>query len=224
MLKTLPSPSDSAAVSPGWKALFRTSQVELVPGTTKYWVRVMLAPICLLLVAGLHWYRVEFRDQTPWKGGGFAMFSTVDSPAARSMRFYLLTTEGEIVVEPPVRVQKWVGEMCAAPAQETMHIIAERMTEATWVRSGFRWRSVERETAPLGRDLQRHDHAPSGEGSVAALGIGEPPPPATEIVPIRGVRIELWRYSIGETSTTLVNRKLREYTHWIETPQSKGKP
>ena len=42
-----------------------------------------LAPALLLAVAGVHSYLVEAKKQTPWEGGGFGMFSTMDKRQAR---------------------------------------------------------------------------------------------------------------------------------------------
>lgn len=215
MLKTLERNSPAMPAKSPWAGLFRTTRQELVPGTPKYWIRVLLAPICLLLVAGLHWYRVEFRDQSPWKGGGFAMFSTVDSPAARTVRCYLLTDFGEVAVEPPKRLEKWISEMRIAPARETMPIIAERLAEATWVRAGYQWRSMSRELEGQQRPERSISSSTTETQSLTALGIGEPLPPAAEIVAIRGVRVEFWRYAYDGSTATIANRKLMEYSQSV---------
>lgn len=51
-----------------------------------FYRRVALAPLCLCAVAALHAYRVSACRQTPWKGGGFGMFSTVGSEDSRFLR------------------------------------------------------------------------------------------------------------------------------------------
>ena len=217
MLKSLQRPPELETAPPKLGRLFQTKQTELVPGTAKYWVRVLLAPTCLLLVAGLHGYRVVAHDQTQWKGGGFAMFTTVDSPAARTMRFYLLTEEGETAVEPPKRMEKWIGEMRAAPNAETMQIIAQRMQEITWVRSGHQWRTA---AARLGDGERAADREGSdGESlSVVSLSIGEPLPPEREIVKPEGVRIELWRYRFDAKTSRLINEKAMELVSKEKSP------
>ena len=48
-------------------------------------------PITLLvLIASLQFVLAHTKDLSPWKGGGFGMFSTVDSPGARKLRVYLV--------------------------------------------------------------------------------------------------------------------------------------
>ena len=228
MLKALPRKPEPSATGGSLAKVFQTSQDQLVPGSAKYRLRVMLAPICLLLVAGLHWYRVEFRDQSQWKGGGFAMFSTVDSPAARSLRCYLITPAGEIPVEPPTRLEKWISEMRVAPAAETMPMIAQRLEEATWVRGGYRWRNVAQAQGAAASGSS-HPLPPSKQSelssdlsSVTALPVGEPLTANAEVVKIAGVRLELWRYSFERTTGSLVNQKAMEYVHRIGTSEKEG--
>src|SRR5687767_12951780 len=51
-----------------------------------FWRRVALPPLCLCAIAALHAYRVSACRQTPWKGGGFGMYSTVGSEDTRFLR------------------------------------------------------------------------------------------------------------------------------------------
>ena len=61
-------------------------RASVPPSSRLFWRRVFLAPVCLCAVAALHLYRVSACRQTPWKGGGFGMFSTVDSEDSRFLR------------------------------------------------------------------------------------------------------------------------------------------
>ncbi|MBC7856056.1 MAG: hypothetical protein IAF94_21715 [Pirellulaceae bacterium] len=56
------------------------------PPSRLFWRRVFVAPVCLCAVAALHFYRVSACGQTPWKGGGFGMFSTANSEDSRFLR------------------------------------------------------------------------------------------------------------------------------------------
>ena len=52
--------------------------------------RVALIPVLLLLVvASIQIYLAHNLYLTPWKGGGFGMFSTTDGNANRSLRIYV---------------------------------------------------------------------------------------------------------------------------------------
>jgi hypothetical protein len=64
-------------------------------------VRDVLGPLVLLLVALNHFYRVQFCSLTPWKGGGFGMFSSIDSHSSRSVRLLLLSSDNT----SPLRVE-----------------------------------------------------------------------------------------------------------------------
>ena len=41
---------------------------------------VLVVPLLMLAAAIGHWVRVETQDQSPWLGGAFSMFATVDGP------------------------------------------------------------------------------------------------------------------------------------------------
>src|SRR5262245_41756087 len=94
--------------------------------------RVALAPLCLCLVAGLHALRVWTARQTPWKGGGFGMFSTIDSEAHRFLRAYLLTDSGELPLPLPEALDKAVLEQRAAPSQAGLAALAQRLASQAW--------------------------------------------------------------------------------------------
>ena len=64
-------------------------------------VAVSAAPALLGAVAAVHVTRVACCDQSPWRGGGFGMFATPDSPDMRFVRVYLLTTDGELPADAP---------------------------------------------------------------------------------------------------------------------------
>jgi hypothetical protein len=58
-------------------------------------VVVSLPSVLLCLVALHHAYRVSRDGLTPWKGGGFGMFSTIDSQAERFVRLSVTIEGGE---------------------------------------------------------------------------------------------------------------------------------
>lgn len=59
----------------------------------------VLAPVWLMcLVAGVQLWLASAYHLSPWKGGGFGMFSTTDDPGARFIQCTGETVEGERVV------------------------------------------------------------------------------------------------------------------------------
>lgn len=57
-------------------------------------VALTLPSVCLVTVGGLQIGLAFGLDLTPWKGGGFGMFSTTDQPRVRFARIVLLTDRG----------------------------------------------------------------------------------------------------------------------------------
>jgi len=53
-------------------------------------VLVYAIPIVLIAVAGIQQVSVKAAHLSPWKGGGFGMFSTVDDPNARQLHVHAL--------------------------------------------------------------------------------------------------------------------------------------
>src|SRR5262245_48479783 len=94
--------------------------------------RAALAPLCLLLVAGLQVARVWTARQTPWKGGGFGMFSTIDSEGNRYLRAWLITESGQLPLPLPAALDKPVAEQRAAPSAAGLTTIARRLAAQDW--------------------------------------------------------------------------------------------
>lgn len=97
------------------------------------WHRVacVVAPLMLVLGVAVQRYHVAAYDQTPWAGGGFGMFSTVDVPGGRAIRAYLLTDDGPVlIVEPnlgaPTRL------VYTQPKPERVASAARRLAAQSW--------------------------------------------------------------------------------------------
>ncbi len=63
----------------------------------------MIPPLLLILIAFIQTLVVERFHLNKWKGGGFAMFSTVDHYSNRFLRTYVPTTEGDL----PALLSDW---------------------------------------------------------------------------------------------------------------------
>ena len=96
----------------------------------------LIAPIVLLLVALFQIYRTHTQDLSPWKGGGYGMFSTIDRPSWRFLKGYLVNGTTEIVIgeyelgltsEEFLRVQ-------TRPVPASLNDIATELTKETWIR------------------------------------------------------------------------------------------
>lgn len=85
------------------------------------------APIGLVVVAFLQLYLVHTHSLVPWKGGGFGMFATVDAPAARFLRCYLITSAGEIPLRVPEDLKTLAGEVRYMPTSERLTLLASQL-------------------------------------------------------------------------------------------------
>ncbi len=94
-----------------------------------------LAPVLLLTVAGVHAYLVEAKNQTPWEGGGFGMFSTMDKRQARFVRCTLITPERAVPVRTPSHLDTYVERMRARPTELRVRRLAQFLARADWVRA-----------------------------------------------------------------------------------------
>ncbi len=70
---------------------------------------------------------------TPWKGGGFGMFSTVDSPGGRTVRVYLETDDGDLPTKAPSWLSRRRKYARSFPAEFRVRSLAADMAAATWV-------------------------------------------------------------------------------------------
>ena len=92
-----------------------------------------MAPLVLLLVLGTHVAARRSADLTPWKGGGFGMFSTVDSPAGRVVRVALDTDLGRLTVAVPPSLRDQAATARAAPSTGRLTELARAVGERWWV-------------------------------------------------------------------------------------------
>ena len=101
--------------------------------TSSLLVRAAAAPAVLVLVLVSHVALRSSSDLTPWKGGGFGMFSTIDSPATRIVRVELETDVGTVPVAVPSRLKDLVGAAKSAPSPGRLEHLAAVLAGQWWV-------------------------------------------------------------------------------------------
>jgi hypothetical protein len=96
-------------------------------------------PVALLVgVALTHAYRVEVFDLTPWKGGGFGMFSTLDGRDNRRLIVSLVQRRAdkkrEVAVDLPTKgsVRQLAEKAQAMPTEERLRLLAEAIAKQPW--------------------------------------------------------------------------------------------
>jgi hypothetical protein len=89
------------------------------------WLSV-LPVVALVVFAALQIALAKTRDLTPWKGGGFGMFSTVDHPGVRYVRVFLENADGSTLFVPPSPHSVQERKRAASyPVESTMRALAE---------------------------------------------------------------------------------------------------
>ena len=85
-------------------------------------------PILLMLtIAAVHQGLIRNTALSPWRGGGFAMFSTMDGPNARFVRAFASTSTGLTPLDVDQRYQSDVMQLRVMPTSTGTISLAERM-------------------------------------------------------------------------------------------------
>jgi hypothetical protein len=192
---------------------------------------LVAVPLVLCGIASLQIYRAQFRDQSAWKGGGFGMFATVDSPGARFLKVYLVTPEGRFPVRPPASQRaRDVAELRTAPSREKLDALAARWAATPWIDADrFRQRiapdrSPRADVPSKAGGPSRPPTAPAARKprrNLRAVEEGDPPPLPGELIEVSAVRAELWRYTFDSRSTELRAAPFLEAT---ATPPRSARP
>lgn len=182
--------------------------------------RVWLAPICLCLVAGLHCFRVITAGQTPWKGGGFGMFSTIDSEHSRFVHAYLLTSDGQLPLQIPSELDKKVAELRAAPNPELAQELAAKLADRSWIDPQALQQTVAEQlrrqptNIPLTGERLRElrstiDPTATKPNRLSTnLLVAAKPESANSAIPNNGIRVEVLKYEMPVGTTQLQSRLL----------------
>lgn len=146
------------------------------PETRQKWLPA-LAPAVLTAVALAQITLTQVEELTPWKGGGFGMFSTIDSPSARVLRLELHTESGVVPVEIPPSAKRAAEEARAMPTQARLEALALELSRLRWM------------SAPGGDDGERRLIGLPDE-----LALPETHP--LEPVSVDAVEVGLWRVGL----------------------------
>ena|SRR5437868_13316676 len=163
----------------------------------------------LALFACLQILFAQTRGLTPWKGGGFGMFSTVDSPDARFFRIYLLTPEGKVPITLPSDLYRLSGHLRSIPSQGELNELAQKLAARTWVPRTYNDLSATPECALPSVCYQRRPGCSSPlPPFYRALSPREPEPSGQDRVPFSAVEVELWKSRFDLPQHRLVAARL----------------
>ena len=152
------------------------------------------APSVLVFIASLQLYLAHTHDLSPWKGGGFSMFSSVDRSDRRIVRCYLETPQGKVPV--PVPDSDLRKKARAMPTAGRASRLAQSMARSVWV--------------PGSPDDREAGSPPEGCGHSAlrALSPGEPLPAASSPIAFSRVDLEVWKVGFRSSDRMLRAQKL----------------
>jgi hypothetical protein len=92
-----------------------------------------LAPAVLFMIACVQFGTASITELSPWKGGGFGMFSTIESPSSRVIRVHLITSDKtKIPVKVPDQFRKLVGQIRTKPKQSDIDKLAVALSNKSW--------------------------------------------------------------------------------------------
>ena len=98
----------------------------------KYPFPVWLAPLLLSVIAINQQIRSNFQSLSPWKGGGFGMFSSSDSPDSRLIFIYLQTPDELIPVSCPKELKLEYGRIRTFPEKNRINKFIRKLIDFDW--------------------------------------------------------------------------------------------
>ncbi len=148
-----------------------------------------------------------------WKGGGFGMFSTMDSQDDRFLRIYLVTEHEEVPARLPTDEGARAEKLVVTGAESLAKALARTLIDARWVGSV--------EQCQPGASAKEHsspaDSSPAGrlaEGSAVAsahiLKNGEKLKAGEWPITVEGLRVELWKIDFRKPEGAFGRQKLME--------------
>ena len=78
---------------------------------------MIIAPTVLCIIAFVQIFNAYEYNLSPWKGGGFGMFSKVDAPSARYLKVYLITDKDEDAIRTPKSLRDLERKFVTFPTQ-----------------------------------------------------------------------------------------------------------
>lgn len=187
-------------------------------------------PALLSTVALVQEYASHKFFLSPWKGGGFGMFSTADSPSARFLRIYAVTPEGKSQVKLPKQFNKFALEVRTIPTKERLLRLGRQLAQSQWI-------SYNSDTTQLSilktskeyNSSNYQSNSDSDAGKVInranevrrklkqqligllpprVLKKGEPIPSNARLVKVQEVQVELWHRTFNPKTQQLNARKI----------------
>ncbi len=92
------------------------------------WIPLIL--LCCVALNQLYWS--NFHDLSPWKGGGFGMFSHIDSPSSRLVEAYVVVGEKKEAVDIPSWLKSDIERLKTFPTSTRARALAGVLAAQRW--------------------------------------------------------------------------------------------
>jgi hypothetical protein len=194
-------------------------------GRSRDTLLVLAVPALLCAVAAAQLYLVEHRSLSRWKGGGFGMFSTVDSPSARFLRVYLMSDSGEVPVLIPSEARELAQKVRVLPSKQRLEELTDTLRNGTWVHltvvsASQHYHDLLRAAGEEYQDSADDIQFQAQDGParidfeemklVRMLGKDEGPSDDEPLV-VTGARVEVWRYFFDRQALVLRAVEITEH-------------
>jgi hypothetical protein len=95
----------------------------------------LFVPVLLCLVALTQIYFSHTQNLTPWKGGGFGMFASIDRMERRVIQITAVTEQKKFVINPEMIIanQNEYSRFQSMPSRKKLQEIHEIVQEKKWV-------------------------------------------------------------------------------------------
>ena len=158
----------------------------------------LVAPGLLCTIAALQFVLSYTISLTPWKGGGFGMFSTVDSPAARFVKIHIRKGDTDTPLPIPVRLRALANQVASAPTRDALRRLSrEAAHDASQLGTGA---TYEHSTVRAFCDARQ----PTGMGSVSPIEVAS--------LSADQITVEVWRYRVDLTASSLTAERITGFS------------
>ena len=166
-----------------------------------------LPSIILILVAVVQLTLSYQFNLSPWKGGGFGMFSSVYRPESRYIKVYLETENKRIPAElPDTIISSLIYKTMSFPIKRNLELIAEKLLDLDWYYRNPTEKSARRYSV-LSSIYKTEDKSISKEKDDEILyATSSIPNNNAEIekpLDLDGISLELWYYKFDKDKNKL---------------------
>ncbi len=172
-----------------------------------------VAPALLIVVGTRQLILAHTHNLTPWKGGGFGMFSSVDHLGRRIVRCYLQTSTGETLLrqEDLGKLLRDSTEVAAIPTEANVASFARRLANVKWAvvaNAGTERGTVDSLT---GGDSAANGSGDANQSATAGLPRAYRLTPVVgtmsssgKLIAVIGARVEVWRIRFDPAGARII--------------------